>query len=153
LRVSIRNVEGSVPGDTVLATTVFTSADVPFSQLVTFPQTVEIRTGVKYAIVVNLENPSPSASASWVIAGTDYAGGEACAQYSLDVPDPFWFCYSAEFQQPDFDNRFRTYVTPVPTSKDQCKSGGWRNYGVFKNQGDCVSYVATGGKNPPAGHH
>jgi hypothetical protein len=24
-------------------------------------------------------------------------------------------------------------------------------FGVFKNQGDCVSSVATGGKNPPAG--
>jgi hypothetical protein len=40
---------------------------------------------------------------------------------------------------------------PLPTSKDQCKHGGWRSYGVFKNQGDCVSFVATGGKNPPAG--
>jgi hypothetical protein len=36
-----------------------------------------------------------------------------------------------------------------PASKDQCKNGGWRTYGVFKNQGDCVSFVATGGKNPP----
>jgi hypothetical protein len=42
-------------------------------------------------------------------------------------------------------------VTPgLPTSKDQCKNGGWQNYGgKFKNQGDCVSFVATGGKNPP----
>jgi hypothetical protein len=40
---------------------------------------------------------------------------------------------------------------PSPTSKEQCKNGGWRTYGVFKNQGDCVSFVATGGKNPPAG--
>jgi hypothetical protein len=38
----------------------------------------------------------------------------------------------------------------LPTSKDQCKNGGWRDFGVFKNQGDCVSFVATGGKNPPA---
>jgi hypothetical protein len=38
---------------------------------------------------------------------------------------------------------------PLPTSKDQCKNGDWRNYGVFKNQGDCVSFVATKGKNPP----
>jgi hypothetical protein len=40
---------------------------------------------------------------------------------------------------------------PLPTSKDQCKNGGWQSFGVFKNQGDCVSFVATGGKNPPAG--
>jgi hypothetical protein len=40
---------------------------------------------------------------------------------------------------------------PLPTSKDQCKNGGWKTYGVFRNEGDCVSFVATGGKNPPAG--
>lgn len=39
----------------------------------------------------------------------------------------------------------------LPTSKDQCKNGGWENYGVFKNQGDCVSFVATDGKNQPDG--
>jgi hypothetical protein len=38
---------------------------------------------------------------------------------------------------------------PFPTSKDRCKKGGWQSYGVFRNQGDCVSFVATGGKNPP----
>jgi hypothetical protein len=40
---------------------------------------------------------------------------------------------------------------PLPTSKEQCKKGGWQTFGIFKNQGDCVSFVATGGKNPPAG--
>jgi hypothetical protein len=40
---------------------------------------------------------------------------------------------------------------PFPTSKDQCRNGGWRTYAVFKNQGDCVSFVATGGKNQPSG--
>jgi hypothetical protein len=39
---------------------------------------------------------------------------------------------------------------PLPTSADQCKKDGWMSYGTtFKNQGDCVSYVATGGKNEP----
>ena len=42
-------------------------------------------------------------------------------------------------------------VPPLPTTKVECKNGGWRDFGVFKNQGDCVSFVATGGKNPPAG--
>jgi hypothetical protein len=36
----------------------------------------------------------------------------------------------------------------LPTSKDQCKDGGWRNFPRFKNQGDCMSFVATGGKKP-----
>ena len=41
----------------------------------------------------------------------------------------------------------------TPTSKDQCKNGGWKTFTnpKFKNQGDCVSFVATGGKNPPNG--
>jgi hypothetical protein len=33
---------------------------------------------------------------------------------------------------------------PMPTSKDQCKDDGWRQFGVFRNQGDCVSFVANG---------
>lgn len=31
-------------------------------------------------------------------------------------------------------------VTPVPTSKAQCKHGGWRRFG-FKNQGRCIHFV------------
>jgi hypothetical protein len=42
-----------------------------------------------------------------------------------------------------------TDAPPLPTSMEQCKNGGWQTYGIFKNQGDCVSFVATGGKNPP----
>ena len=39
--------------------------------------------------------------------------------------------------------------TLLPTTKDQCKNGGWRNFPGFKNQGQCVSFVATGGKKQP----
>lgn len=39
----------------------------------------------------------------------------------------------------------------APTSKDQCKGNGWKTFGgTFKSQGDCVSYVSTGGRNKPA---
>jgi hypothetical protein len=44
-------------------------------------------------------------------------------------------------------------VDCLPNDKEECKNGGWRTFEVFKNQGDCVSFVATGGKNPPAGWH
>ncbi len=44
----------------------------------------------------------------------------------------------------------RTYTFDAET-KDSCKKGGWRNFrsspGPFKNQGDCVSFFASGGKN------
>jgi hypothetical protein len=34
---------------------------------------------------------------------------------------------------------------PPPTSKDQCKAGGWEQFG-FKNQGQCVAFVQSGPK-------
>jgi hypothetical protein len=40
-----------------------------------------------------------------------------------------------------------SFSTPRPKTKEQCKNGGWGTLG-FKNQGDCVSFVATGGKEP-----
>lgn len=42
------------------------------------------------------------------------------------------------------------YLGGVSVDKDSCKRGGWRAFGVFKNQGDCVSWFATQGSNPPA---
>jgi hypothetical protein len=40
-------------------------------------------------------------------------------------------------------------TSTVPTAGAQCKNGGWMAYGVFLTQGDCVSYVSTGGRNEP----
>ncbi|MDQ4133997.1 MAG: PQQ-binding-like beta-propeller repeat protein [Actinomycetota bacterium] len=36
----------------------------------------------------------------------------------------------------------------LPSTKDQCKDGGHEDFG-FKNQGECVSFVVTGGKDQP----
>jgi hypothetical protein len=32
-------------------------------------------------------------------------------------------------------------ASTLPTSKAQCKNGGWRNYPQFMNQGQCVAFV------------
>jgi len=51
------------------------------------------------------------------------------------------------------DNSGSYQVTVVVTtnlaSTALCKNGGWKTWGVFKNQGDCVSFVATNGSNLP----
>lgn len=39
----------------------------------------------------------------------------------------------------------------VALTAEDCKKDGWKTYGIFKNQGDCVSFVATNGRNGPAG--
>ena len=37
----------------------------------------------------------------------------------------------------------------LPDAKEQCKDEGFLIFGVFENQGDCVSFVSTHGKNEP----
>ena len=54
----------------------------------------------------------------------------------------------ASLGPPGFSESFASTGLDQLTSKEQCKHGGWLSFG-FKNQGDCVSFVATGGKNPP----
>jgi hypothetical protein len=47
---------------------------------------------------------------------------------------------------PEGLNESANLVT-LPTSKAQCLNGGWKSFGTtFKNQGQCVSFVATGGR-------
>jgi hypothetical protein len=44
----------------------------------------------------------------------------------------------------------RTFVVDVnaPVNKDECKNDGWKDFTApaFKNQGDCVSFIASAGK-------
>jgi hypothetical protein len=35
-------------------------------------------------------------------------------------------------------------AVPHPTSRAQCKNGAWRDFPGFKNQGECVAFVARG---------
>jgi len=66
--------------------------------------------------------------------------------------------FAANPDQTDVDGDGKgTACDPVelPKTKEECKNDGWRAFhdgpARFKNQGDCVSFVATGGKNLSAG--
>lgn len=83
-------------------------------------------------LVFDGDSNTNAASASWY---GDNSGSESVAIYSCTTPAP---------------------VAVVPTDKKQCMNNGWKSYvdnsGThFKNQGDCVSFVATKGKNTAAG--
>jgi YVTN family beta-propeller protein len=45
-------------------------------------------------------------------------------------------------------------ITPIlrPTSKDQCKNGGWKAFG-FKNQGQCIQFVNTRNEHDHGDNH
>jgi hypothetical protein len=56
---------------------------------------------------------------------------------------------SFELQDADTTDNYGVVTILVQRLRgDDCKKDGWRQYGgQFKNQGDCVSYFATGGRN------
>jgi hypothetical protein len=85
-------------------------------------------------------------SGAWTFLGsgpTTISGSGEIYLTTNDNPGAFW----------DNFGSFSVNFTPAtPTAKSDCMNGGWVNYGTtFKNQGDCVSYITTGGKNAPAG--
>jgi hypothetical protein len=90
--------------------------------------------------VVNLPTPvQPDADR--------FAGGGAapgCASFPSDpiIVQSLYYVVDGDIAVRDAE--------ALPGSKDACRHGGWRAFGVFKNQGDCVSFVATSGTNPPA---
>lgn len=55
-------------------------------------------------------------------------------------------------QTSEFNIRLAPTTLTIQTMDEgNCKKGDWATHGLrFKNQGDCVSYLATGGKNQPA---
>jgi hypothetical protein len=70
----------------------------------------------------------------------------------VSTPPPVGATLTPLFTQALHLNISAVLSPALPATKDDCKDGGWQDFfGVFKNQGDCVSFVATGGKNLPAG--
>jgi hypothetical protein len=55
-----------------------------------------------------------------------------------------------EFGEPEVGPiTVRVDCPTFPTTKAECAEDGFATFGIFKNQGDCVSYVATRGRNEP----
>ena len=152
LTVEIRTLSGGVPSQTVLASASVLAADVPtgigaqnWVSVPLIPPAPSVA-GTQYAIVLAAPSAASTVAYAWVAslgAAATYADGSA---FLSSASGASWTAF------PTRDAGFKTYVTvPLPTSKGQCKKGAWRDFEVFKNQGDCVSFVATGGKNPPSG--
>jgi hypothetical protein len=90
--------------------------------------------GAQYAIVLFTADAN---GYLWPEIRTNpYAGGQLW--FSPASPPATWQGEATT------DMPFKTYVAApaLPTNKDQCKKGGWKNFGTtFKNQGQCVSFV------------
>ena len=165
LIVEIRPVSGGVPSGPPLATATVPAANVPVGQFglaflaIHFASPAPVTAGVQYAIVVSSESCgfSNCYSAAPGPAGDSYAAGSGLGSSNAGAT---WTPLSA-FGSTDF--AFQTYVLTGPTSKQQCKKGGWKQFTnpSFTHQGRCVAYVNHhNGKGkddekqskPPKGH-
>ena len=79
------------------------------------------------------------------VGGPPIQGPTDCSAYPAGFTPGF-----VDVSANDFGDVVVTDSPAVPTSKDQCKNGGWRSFPGFKNQGDCVSFVTTAaGRSTP----
>jgi hypothetical protein len=97
----------------------------------------------------------PACDWSWVTGDpfvyTNWAAGEPNDFYGADSEQhlEFWITPGTWNDQCNCVQPGFVVEYEPPSNKDQCKNDRWKMYGVFENQGDCVSFVATGGKNEP----
>lgn len=107
---------------------------------VPYTQVPETQFGVNHVHIVCPEHCG--AQSSFTVPVPDLEGA---ATFSTPGDD-LWTAFVDDFSY-DID-----YASAAaPTTADGCKNGEWQAFALFKNQGDCVSYVATDGRNPPGG--
>jgi hypothetical protein len=143
-------------------------SDVPYDSPFTFTAAVPVLVTVTdWACVGDRFTISDGATTLGVTSPTlfascDYPGWTSDADAALADPN-----YShGRFAVGSGDHSLGIVVSTSPfgfgdaairfdaMSKDECKDGGWQTVQAsppFKNQGDCVSFVATQGKNQPGG--
>lgn len=74
---------------------------------------------------------------------------DASGDYAIGAADDAMVVI-ADNDEADGDGGDTGILDPESMDLADCKRGGWAEFGVFKNQGDCVSFIATDGRNPPA---
>jgi hypothetical protein len=152
LLVEIRALSSGVPSGPALASESLPAASVPVaffpSAFLSVPLAppAPVTAGVQYAIVASssscgLGNCYMEALGT---GGDPYPAGSGLFSTNAGAT---WAPFSV-FGSTDFP--FQTYVLQAPTSKQQCKKGGWSKFRnpSFKNQGQCVKFVNHQGSNP-----
>lgn len=99
--------------------------------------------GNRASMIVLISSPSPPAPAGVLISVEDNDGAaEDRLAWNFVTTLPTECPVPSEVGEPILAGDITvTDAQPFPTSKEQCKNGGWQTFGVFENQGDCVSFV------------
>jgi hypothetical protein len=153
LRVAITTVAPDhEPTDVVLGQTTVDTCCPDLAQLITFPQTIQVRQGVEYAIVLSYPDrpPAGGAQGAWLgFVGDGYPRGRAL----LYLPGDGWIESRFGLDDLPTDLHFRTYVEQLstPAQRQECKAGGWRELAneqgqPFNSQGACIGFVVSRSK-------
>lgn len=74
-----------------------------------------------------------------------HSGLSGGSVYSPGTPDGkyYWHVRSVDAagNKSAWTNPWKVTVNTMPRDKDECKKDGWKHFGMFRNQGDCVSHV------------
>ena len=153
LKVNITTVDPAtgLPTSNVLASATIPAADIPLLPVnvdpssiplttVTFENAATVVAGEQYAIVLDaIASDTQFYVVRWTTTLQEYSGGQG-----MWVNDNGSFGGFLPERGNASDQVFATYVTlpgPTgPTSKDDCKNGGYESFG-FKNQGQCIKAV------------
>ena len=152
LLVEIRPLSSGVPSGPALASASLPAASVPVAYFpsaflsVPLAPPAPVTAGVQYAIVVSSSSCGFTNCYEQALgpAGDPYPAGTALFSGNAGAS---WTPFSV-FGSTDFP--FQTYVLQAPTSKQQCKKGGWSKFRnpSFKSQGQCVKFVNHQGSKP-----
>jgi hypothetical protein len=86
---------------------------------------------------------------SWAAAQARYSGKQVTDIFLVSDNGPGTGGLGSQTVLIDDTDVNGTIYTYEPTSKDDCKDGGWQNFifapGPFSNQGQCVSHFASNG--------
>jgi choice-of-anchor C domain-containing protein len=121
-----------------------TIAKAPTTTTVSFGAGPFIYTGTAFTATASV-SPAPAGAATISYSGDCINAGNTCSATATYAGNSNYLTSAASTSS-------ILIKLPVATSAEQCKKGGWQfttdDLGnLFKNQGDCVSYVATKGKN------
>lgn len=143
LRVEIHSTVHGEPSGEILATQTLQPQRFgtgPFFvsdfEAVTFDAAANVVAGSQYAIVLRETGVECFVGYWWAEEPADtYGAGEIWVKIGDQPWQPATVARAEDFA-------FRTYVMrATPTSAHQCMRGGWTAFGMFKNQGDCMSWV------------
>ena len=117
---------------------------LPNAPVATFPVTPSIP--VQGGDILGMWFPDPPGLTSCARPTGPGSGGIISTDFG--VADPA-VGQTVSFNGPDVDDDLNLSANLVTPTRDSCRKGGWLAFDLVRHQGDCMSFVSSGGKNPP----